>query len=214
MLPGQRLEFGSTDPKFQKLVEHVLENGQEVGMIGINPHTGRPLNMGVTLPIREEHLKSDAQGNLVISVQGSRRFEVQGEPWLDESSSFYMADVEIVDGRFEPIPKDLSSKVSDGMVQIPQMVEEWISTLLAKGHVESQRVLETTVLKELGPMPDTPTERAMWIAALLNPVPSLKVCLEIRPAMLACKNEYDRIHLAMAALQSSIDHMNGKNKLF
>jgi len=80
--------------------------------------------------------------------------------------------------------------------------------------VESQQVFESTILKELGPMPDTPTDRAIWVAALLNPLPSLKVCLEIRPAMLACKNDYDRIHLAMAALQSSTDHMKGKNKLF
>ena len=48
MLPGQCLEFGSADPKFQRLLQHVLsdEHG-EIGMIGLNPHTGRPLNLGV-----------------------------------------------------------------------------------------------------------------------------------------------------------------------
>lgn len=48
MLPGQVLEMGSADPKFVKLLQEVLstETG-EFGMIGMNPHTGRPLNLGV-----------------------------------------------------------------------------------------------------------------------------------------------------------------------
>jgi len=49
MLPGQVLEFGSPDPKFVKLLQHVLDSDNgEIGMIGINPHTGRPLNLGVS----------------------------------------------------------------------------------------------------------------------------------------------------------------------
>lgn len=52
MLPGQCLEFGSADPKFQKLIDHVLDSQQkELGMIGLNPHTGRPLNLGVRIRI-------------------------------------------------------------------------------------------------------------------------------------------------------------------
>lgn len=48
MLPGQVLEMGSADPKFIKLLQQVLssETG-EFGMIGLNPHSGRPLNIGV-----------------------------------------------------------------------------------------------------------------------------------------------------------------------
>ena len=50
MVPGQRLSFQSSDPKFHKLVEHALSSKQtnEIGMIGFNPHTGKPLNMGVS----------------------------------------------------------------------------------------------------------------------------------------------------------------------
>ena len=51
LLPGQRITFGSPDPKFGLLVEHLLSDGnnaKEIGMIGINPHTGRPLNLGVS----------------------------------------------------------------------------------------------------------------------------------------------------------------------
>ena len=51
MVPGQRLSFQSSDPKFHKLVEHALSSKQtnEIGMIGFNPHTGKPLNMGVSI---------------------------------------------------------------------------------------------------------------------------------------------------------------------
>lgn len=48
MLPGQVLEMGSADPKFIQLLQQVLSSKTgEFGMIGINPHTGRPLNIGV-----------------------------------------------------------------------------------------------------------------------------------------------------------------------
>jgi hypothetical protein len=48
LVPGQSLEIGSADPKFQKLIQHVFDSPErEVGMIGLNPHTGRPLNLGV-----------------------------------------------------------------------------------------------------------------------------------------------------------------------
>jgi hypothetical protein len=67
---------------------------------------------------------------------------------------------------------------------------------------------------DLGPMPKNPTDRAFWVAALINPLPALGVCLEIRPAMLSCSNDLDRMILASQALQSSIDHLSGKNRLF
>lgn len=63
-------------------------------------------------------------------------------------------------------------------------------------------------------MPEELGARAIWVASLVNPLPALGVCLEVRPAMLACKNDYDRTMLATAALQGSIDHMTGKRKLF
>lgn len=63
-------------------------------------------------------------------------------------------------------------------------------------------------------MPEEMRARAIWIASLVNPLPTIGVCLEVRPAMLACKNDYDRIMLATAAIQSSIDHMKGTKKLF
>jgi hypothetical protein len=69
-------------------------------------------------------------------------------------------------------------------------------------------------LKEMGPLPEDVTQRAMWVGTLLNPIPTLEVCMEIRPAMLACRNIHDRMVLASTALRASIDHMSGKRPLF
>ena len=63
MLPKQRLEFGSPDSKFHRLIEAVLAaEHSELGMIGMNPHTGRPLNMGVTLKVAPDDVSVDRLG--------------------------------------------------------------------------------------------------------------------------------------------------------
>jgi hypothetical protein len=50
------------------------------------------------------------------------------------------------------------------------------------------------VLADLGPMPSVgdPEERALWVAALINPLPGLGVAYEIRPAMLATNSASQR----------------------
>lgn len=65
-------------------------------------------------------------------------------------------------------------------------------------------------------MPDSIGERAIWVGILLNPVRgySKRVCLEIRPAMLACASDLEQITLSSIALHSSIDHLSGKKLLF
>jgi hypothetical protein len=59
-------------------------------------------------------------------------------------------------------------------------------------------------------MPSCMKNRALWVGALVNPLPDLKLCLEIRPAMLACKNNYERIQLAVLSIQHSIDFLSNR----
>ena len=60
------------------------------------------------------------------------------------------------------------------------------------------------------------TGRALCVAALLNPSRPFKspVCLEIRPALLVCRNDYDRLYLVYAAMQASLQHLRGTDPLF
>lgn len=224
----------SADPKFHNLVEHVLEeeeNGNEIGMIGFNPHTGRPLNVGVTLEVTPDCVRRNKKdGMITLNCQAKRQFEVQGEPWLHNNesgtnnprasqSSFYLADIEIVDGRTEEaLRDDVAQAVQNLSDQIPGLVETWIAAVVSK---KKQDVMGMRArMMELGPLPEEYKDRALWVSALMNPSTSHsasaeeRVCLEIRPAMLSCKNNHERMVLATAALQSSIDHVTGKKKLF
>mmetsp|Transcript_8851 Transcript_8851/g.16101 ORF Transcript_8851/g.16101 Transcript_8851/m.16101 type:complete len:301 (-) Transcript_8851:1777-2679(-) len=213
MLPGQRLQFGSEDPKFEKMVEFVLQEDVEIGMIGMNPYTGKPLNMGVTLPVQSQSVNRDPRSDmLTISAQGQRRFEVQGEPWKDDTGSFYLADVEIVEHRIEELTEDQRKAAEHLSSIVPEKVEEWCECVITAGKSDLEGIKMR--MMSIGPMPEDVGERAIWLASLLNPLPPLGVCLEIRPAMLACRNDFDRIQLATSAVQSSIDHLSGKRKLF
>ena len=129
---------------------------------------------------------------------------------MDDSQSFYLADIEIVEQNQEPpLDLELQQEAHRLSKQLPGLVHEWMrlvqNTLGDMSHYASR------------PMPHDLTGRAMWVASLLNPsLPqrSQNVCLEIRPAMLACNNDFDRIRLAVLALQGSIDHLSGKKRLF
>lgn len=50
---------------------------------------------------------------------------------------------------------------------------------------QSLSLAQAQVLRDLGDMPgtDSPRERAMWVGALINPIPALGVSLEIRPVI-------------------------------
>uniref|UniRef100_A0A7S4M5U8 Uncharacterized protein n=1 Tax=Odontella aurita TaxID=265563 RepID=A0A7S4M5U8_9STRA len=135
MLPGQHLEFGSDDPRFGKLIEHVLSEGStEMGMIGLNPHTGSPLNIGVTLTVEKENMNfNPLTRQLTLAAKGRHRFEVQGEPWLDETKSFYMADVEIVDNREESMSDQDKHMAVDLAERIPTLFESWLRWVVKSG---------------------------------------------------------------------------------
>ncbi|CAB9523608.1 ATP-dependent protease La (LON) domain [Seminavis robusta] len=234
VVPGQTISFESADPKFLHLVNHVLEEDSEIGMIGLNPHTGQPLNVGVTLPVSPENVMFNPNtGAVTVHVQAKRRFEVQGEPWLhhnddDEEeedelpsssleAAFYMADVELIEDRQEEaLADDVAVATQNLADQIPDLVGEWVHHLVATNRAEALR-MESRMM-ELGPLPSSWRDQALWVAALLNPAQGAKteekVCLEIRPAMLSCHTNYERMVLATAALQSSIDHVSGKKRLF
>uniref|UniRef100_A0A7S2A921 Lon N-terminal domain-containing protein n=1 Tax=Trieres chinensis TaxID=1514140 RepID=A0A7S2A921_TRICV len=216
ILPGQKLEFGSDDPKFLRLLEYALsgqDGSDEIGMIGLNPHTGRPLNFGSTLPVVRSSVHAHAGSDVVtLEATGRRRFEVQGEPWLDPTDSFYLADVEIVDDREEALTKEDKRRAMELSDEIPKLVEEWVEWVVKAGKCDMEGMERT--IRDLGPMPENICDRSIWTAALVNPLPPLGVCLEVRPAMLACRNNLERVTLANMALHSSIDHISGKRRLF
>jgi hypothetical protein len=180
---------------------------------GFNPIDGTPLNRGVTASLNKDQLtfalSSKSRGETAISVRGNRSFEVVGEPWMDETQSFYLADVEITEGRKEILSEDLEQRAAELHAGIPDQVDKFVEWMVKSEQLDPDALRE--YLKDVGPMPDCLRKRAMWVGALVNPIPALpEVCPEIRPAMLACRNDHDRLVLASTALQSSIDRLSGK----
>ena len=208
-MPGQRLEFSLRDKRFRVLAERLRDNGEELGMIGFDPSTGDPLNVGVTVKIQTLKIE---ETSFTLGIEGYERFEVQGEPVIDETGSYYMADIEIVEGRSPE--RELSFEQLQEATrlhsEIPDLVQEWLQWLYKTGRATPEsmepRLPGTTMPSEIG-------GRAVWAAALVNPLPALGVCLEIRPSMLACQSNLERVRLAHASLKASIDHLSGKQRL-
>lgn len=212
LLPKQKLSFQSNDPRVRRLVDYCIKEGVgQLGMIGLNPHTGRPLSRGVTVSVSEDTVVVDGS-SIAMTVTGKKRMELQGEPWLDPSGSFYLAEIEIMEERVELMTEEQEGNVEKLSQTLPEKIQEWVGWVI-KANAADEKGMKAR-MKDLGPMPNDPTERALWVAALVNPLPKLDVCLEIRPAMLSCSNDYDRMVLACQAVESSINHLNGKQRLF
>jgi len=233
LLPKQKLTWQSTDPKFRRLIEYCLsddnddnnnnnsaENQHVLGMVGLNPHTGRPLCHGVTASVTNDTVRIidniDGKKNALIhmTVTGGERMQVQGEPWLDDSKCFYLANVEITEHRQEILSSQQKQDTLALSETLSTLMPEWYHWVIAS-HATDPAGFQLR-MDDLGKMPDVSdlTDRALWVAAVINPLPALGVCLEIRPAMLSCQNDYDRMVLAVQAVQSSIDQMSGKRRLF
>ena len=193
----------SSDAKFRKMLDYAVDSDcHEIGIIGFNPHTGDPMSVGVT---------SFVPSNKVETFKGYRQFEVVGEPYLEPSGAFHLATVEITDTREEIMTTEQQSQAKAFHESIPQLVERWIALVIE--HETSTMDAIEELLSELGPMPSSMRERCHWVGSLVNPMPSLKVCIEVRPALLSCKSDFERTILATTALQSSIDHLTGESKL-
>jgi hypothetical protein len=95
------------------------------------------------------------------------------------------------------------------------LVTAWCNLVRAGGHEKQDGQLDA-VLKDLGGMPDAslPGARAVWVAALINPLPGLGVAWEIRPAMLAAGSSAERLEVAIAGITASIENLQGGSPMF
>merc|ERR1712217_943583 len=93
------------------------------------------------------------------------------------------------------------------------LVASWLLQVRA-GH-ERQPGQMDMILADLGPMPPVRkiSDRALWVAALINPLPGLGVAWEIRPSMLAASSATKRLQVAMEGLRASIAHLDGSQPM-
>jgi len=192
MLPGQRLRFKSEDPMLKRLVE--LE---EVGVLGI--WQGQLLRRGVKASISEV-------GPGEWELRGQRHVEVASP--ASESDGLTMAQFEFVEDDAQEIDVEIAKTL------VP-LVERWRG-LVEGTSFERFEGQVRGILADLGPMPpvEEPGRLALWVAALVNPLPALGVAYEIRPAALAAATVSERLQVALQGIQTSIGHLSGEKPLF
>ena len=70
------------------------------------------------------------------------------------------------------------------------------------------------IKSHLGEFPDVKSfaKRAVWVCSYINPIPSLGVAYEIRPALLMAPTVGDMLRIAKAGLELSITKMSNEDK--
>ena len=99
------------------------------------------------------------------------------------------------------------------------LVDEW-KTLVRTGGWQRYSGQIRRCLQEIGPIPDPldvggAVDRALWVAALINPLPALGVAPEIRPSVLEHANDNPKkaLEITTEGIERSLDHIK-PNELF
>mmetsp|Transcript_14844 Transcript_14844/g.31881 ORF Transcript_14844/g.31881 Transcript_14844/m.31881 type:complete len:372 (-) Transcript_14844:478-1593(-) len=214
LLPRQRLQLTITkdDPSHLTMVQAALKSSRTFAMLGVDPRTQTPLRHGTEVEITQFEELPD--GALEIEVVGRRRLSLLGEPVAIEAG-YTIGMVELCRGVPEKLDEEAQMRVLELSLSLEPEVEEWQRLVREGGH-ERQPDQLTSLYRDLGPLPPAEDcdDRALWVAALINPVPALGVAYEIRPAVLTAQSTTTRLEVALAAIKSSINHLNGTAPLF
>lgn len=91
------------------------------------------------------------------------------------------------------------------------LVEEW-KTLVRDGGFERRKDQLELIASHIGPMPpaDEAARRAVWVAALINPIPALGVAYEIRPALLMARDTRGMLKVATDGITLSIENLRSQ----
>jgi len=204
MLPGQHLNIDTTDPVFKALAD--AASSGSFGMLGIDPAAQSMLRYGVQVDfIRKEEFPD----HLSVEIVGRRRFALLGEPWKDERG-FFMGRVEFMhddakeENELAEFQNERVCRELEGLVQL------WTNLVVNRGKEHHPGQIKE-VMADLGPLPPSskPMELAMWVAALINPLPELGVSLEIRPAVLCAPTPGEALGVVLDNIKMSIENLKG-----
>lgn len=224
MLPRQRLEMHFSPPATLAIKE-AREGLCALGLIGIDPQTGEVARRGVEARIESMskyranygYFSSHALSGSTYSTRGfealdtvlvgGRTFDICSHegPWPPEEP--------VVTAEVRWAPEASSASAAAAIVlaeQLAPLVAEWLE-LVRSGERERTPGQMERVLNDLGPMPDAAEgaadDCALWVGALINPIPAIGVCKEVRAQLLAAEPGKRRVEWALAALRDSIKRM-------
>ena len=162
---------------------------------------------------------------VATSTQGRPQFivgrvEYANDPDDSKTGQLFTDEVEELSMETEQLLDDMVGQADmEANLQqsrdLEELVDTWCDLVVRKGF-EREPGQVSRIIRVLGDMPpaDKPHRRAMWVAALINPLPALGVALEIRPAVLQASSVANALGVVTQGIRSSIDHVNGTKPLF
>eukprot|EP00242_Pyramimonas_sp_CCMP2087_P018243 CAMPEP_0198198016 /NCGR_PEP_ID=MMETSP1445-20131203/1542_1 /TAXON_ID=36898 /ORGANISM="Pyramimonas sp., Strain CCMP2087" /LENGTH=282 /DNA_ID=CAMNT_0043867455 /DNA_START=530 /DNA_END=1378 /DNA_ORIENTATION=+ len=209
LIPRQRLQLtiAKEDTSNLAMVKAALDSSRTFAMLGVDPRTQIPLRHGTEVEITQ--FKELPDESLEIEVVGRRRLSLLGEP-ISIAAGYTIGTVELCSGTPEYLDEEAQTRVRQLSSSLEPEVEEWQRLVREGGHERHPEQL-SELFRDLGPLPPAEDcdDRAFWVAAMINPVPALGVAYEIRPAVLTAQSTTTRLEVALAAIKSSISHLNG-----
>lgn len=195
------------------------------GMLGMATlKTGEKINLttGVEVELVETPSFVDDDSVLLV-LQAGRRFCITGEVENSERG-WTEARVKYLDSQ-EQEEEELGGEdrmavaraimkarglttPNANTVNNASLVHRWIE--LARENEREPGQIDQ-LLDDLGDIPaeDRPSELALWVGALINPLPAMGVAMEIRPALLTATTAERRVEVACDGILRSIKHMDG-----
>lgn len=241
MLPRQVLEIRVENPLFAELVmDRVRKETPVFGMLGVSRLiTGQSIRMkhGVEVEIVEKeilnHSNQDSSSCLRLVLKAGRRFSIVGDVdtveqgWTEGRVKFHdsgeqeveeatMGDDHMSVVRAISKCRELTTPnnyYSNNNNNNMSLVDRWVQ--LAKENEKTPGQIDR-LLNEIGEIPpeDEPTERALWVGALINPIPAMGVAMEVRPSLLIANSAEQRVQVALDAIHKSIKHMDGSERMW
>ena len=194
-----------------QLVQHVVPTSQPVALVG--RHQGRALSHGVTAVCSDPVAVA---GHLRVAVKAVDRITLTGTaPQRQENQTFYTVTVQ-TQPTDAPLTTPQRQHTAALAKLLPALVQEWKD-------VADKHKLDHVTEMDSSDLPHHKdnhryTDQAWWVAALLHPTTPppphahLLLPVDIRPAMLAAPHDYDRLVLAVQALQTSMAHLRRRDE--
>jgi len=217
MLPRQVCKIRVNNPVLLDLVRTRVANEEPYfGMTGLarSPHTGQTVHLTAGVRVEIVGIPVVDDDGLEIELRADQLFRIVGEVDHDTAGGWTEARVEFLNHEDEQDPSKLEQetdriglhRATTKARKLPGLVNQWIELAAAREQYTGQI---RQLLADLGKLPSAhqPSDRAMWVGALINSVPALGVALEIRPTLLSARKPEQRVNIALAGIEESIQHM-------
>jgi ATP-dependent protease La (LON) substrate-binding domain len=208
LLPQQVVTVRSSDPTFSQLLKFAMSNSAgRVAVMGMHPVSGNALSYGVVAKVDVlPHIDGNAEsGSTTVALTALHRIHVSGHVTVQNQQGFSVADCEILNDDMERSQGDIDMKAPQLAARLTKLIEQWIDSAASVGATVREFSPGFSLNKEV-------TSKdwsllAFYTATILQPIPATATAanIDIRPAMITAQTAYERLLLAVTALQIHLD---------